>query len=178
MTTLFLSLFLAIFHPTMPKDLTIADVADLIGKIYSENSLLSTPNITRVSEDQKFDYLPFEIDLGTNDPGQFLFLGIEVEEFYLKIDSANRITAIYITINNKDVVQKLTNVMGKYASATGSSFGDDVSLSAYAWDYNGTCVDLQLNAYKLLQEDGGERNNARVIFNNCDMKSFLGGSSE
>lgn len=63
--------------------------------------------------------------------------------------------------------------MGSYKSATGVSFNADNPLSVYAWDYSGMCVDLKLNAYRFQFEEKILKDNATIVFNNCDMYTYL-----
>ena len=174
MMPLFLSLllYLASYDSMIKRDLTINDLMGIVGKPASKNDVLSEADLTGVTEKDIEDFL-FRISHRITDLNGFTFLGLEVEQFYLQLESARRIEVVYITVDNKQVVDKLTAIMGRYSAATGISFHPDNPLSVYSWDYKGMCVELKLNAYNFQLEEKTVKDNATIVFNNCDMYTYL-----
>lgn len=175
MFTLLLSLLLSTSQSDMSKmDLSVNEMFGAIGQQISQNNIFKGVNITNPTDDVVEDYFPFIVDRSLEFPRLFSFFGIEIEQLHFRLNSANQIQAIFIVVDNQDIVERLNNSIGLYKSAMGASIDPDNPPSVYSWIYNGMCVGIELKAYGL--QFGGmpvRKNTALIVFNNCDICSYM-----
>ena len=154
-------------------ELKPSDLIQCLGQNISQQQLFKSSNLIKSTEEDVEDYFPLKINLSFKNPQQFSFLGIKVEEIHLNTDSLNTIVAIFIKVYNHDLVNRMKSAVGNYSIAGGVSLQDDAPPSYYNWDYMGSCIDLSLNAYKLSFIEQIVRDTGLLIFNKCNMSSYM-----
>ncbi|HYE54490.1 MAG TPA: hypothetical protein VD996_06585 [Chitinophagaceae bacterium] len=154
------------------KKLTVDGVMRTIGQPVSGGRYLGA-EVTRVSEEDIERHDGFFMDLTVIRPSQFTFLGLEVQELHLRVDSTQKVAAVYVVVENKDVAEKLNKKIGHYTSAMGFNISDDDPPSIYSWKYNKRCLNMKLHAYSMRAQVEPMPNTAFIIFNNCNARSYF-----
>jgi hypothetical protein len=144
-----------------------------IGQQIGEQTVFSVHDLAAASEHDKEEYFPLKITHSLKQIQRFTFLGIVIEAAYLYVNDEGKIAAIYLLLDNQEVVAKLTLAVGPPAIASGSAVGEDAPLSFYNWDYKTGGINVELNANKLQFVPRIVRDTALVIFFNGNPLSYV-----
>jgi hypothetical protein len=157
-----------------PTELNPADIIQCIGLSFSEQKVLSISDFTDSPNTVEDEYPLMIISKTIKNPKQFRLFGIPVDELHIGLDSADKILAVFVRLENKDLVKKMEKAIGDEYVASAITPGDvEVPPSTYLWDYKEKCVSLKLYTNlrmfitKILPNDG------LVIFSNCEPSSYM-----
>jgi hypothetical protein len=173
----FIVIMFLLTSPSMvhnPTELNAADLIECVGKSFNEQKVFASLSFREPSSKEIEEYAPAIISKTLKTPRQYTLFGIPVDEVHLALDSQKKILAVFIRLDNQDLVKKMKKAIGDEYIAGGTALGEDeVIPHHYEWDYKGGCISLMLNAYgmmrylpKILRDDG------LVTFFNCDPGTY------
>jgi nitric oxide synthase oxygenase domain/subunit len=171
---LIIRLQLSLFMPDTTKQITANQLIGFIGLPMTQQTLFVQGDFTIASTEDKETYFPLMIDYTLQHPERFSLFGITIDELHIKLDEENKIVAVFAKLDNLDLVKKMEKEIGEEYMASGVSVGaDPVADSHFIWDYKRGCVSLDLNANKVQFRPKIVRDYGLIIFNNCDMLSYI-----
>jgi hypothetical protein len=157
---LFLHTFFYMPHNSTPLD--AADLIECVSQSFNSQNLFPLHSFTEPSEKDREEYAPSILSKTLKNPRQYTLFDIPADEIHLALDSNQKITAVFIRLDNQDLVKKMEKAIGDEYIASGSALGEDeVIPHYYQWDYKGGCASLMLRAYgmmryipKIVRDDG------------------------
>ena len=175
-----LNIFISIFFQMTsilvdkPTELNPADLIQCVGQSFNEQKAFPMQVFREPlqSELDKYKYSRMIFSKTVEKPGQFSLFGIPADEIYIAIDSAQTILAVFVVVDNNDLVKKMTAVFGEDYVAVALSNGEEALPSSYLWDYKGKCVTLKLLAYQRVFVTTVRPDNGFVVFFNCEPSSY------
>jgi hypothetical protein len=156
------------------KDLSAERLIECIGQPIMTQIVFLESDLIPSSNKDKEEYFPLMIDYTLSQPNRFSIFGVIIDELHLKVDKDKKIVAIFAKLDNQHLVEKMEKIVGEEYMASGVSVGNEPAANSYFnWDYNGKCVVLNLNAHKVQFKPKIVRDYGLVIFNNCDLLSYI-----
>lgn len=160
--------------PDNPIDLNPADLILCIGQSFHNQNTFSVSDFTDSPGEVKDEYEPRIISKTTKNPKQFTLFGLSVDEIHIGLDSSDKILAIYVRLENQDLVKKMEKAIGdEYVAVGVTPEGLEAPPSTYWWDYKGQCVSLKLYANQRMFIREIPAYDGLVTFFNCDPRSYM-----
>lgn len=116
------------------RELNPSDLMQCLGQSAHSIKLFATDKMGPAANDDIERYFPRKITLSVKNPGRFVIFGITVEEVHLKVSESDIMEAVFVQLDNQELVKKLTKLAGEDYIASGGSPGEDTSFSYYSWD--------------------------------------------
>lgn len=124
-----------------------ADIITLIGEPFPHQKVFQLEDFSLPSTADAEEYFPILINKTLQKPERFSLFTIPINELYMKVDEHNTLVAIFIKLDNEDLVKKMEKAIGDEYMASGTGFSDEpITESHFLWDYKNGCVSLTLNA--------------------------------
>ena len=159
-----------------PTELNPADLIQCVGQSFNEQKVfpMSVLREPLQSERDKYKYSLMILSKAVERPEQFALFGIRADEIYIALDSTKIILAVFVVLDNNDLVKKMAENIGNEYMAMALTPDDEEGVpSNYYWDYKGKCISLKLRAYHKLFVTKIVPDNGFVTFYNCEPSSYL-----
>ena len=162
------------FMRNSSKELNITDLVQCVGIPFDQQKVFDKSGFINPSKSVLDKYILVLIKKSVKNPRQFTLFGIPADEIHFAMNSLNKILAVFVRLDNQDLVKKMEKSIGdKYMAAGASMADEDVPPSYYLWDYKGACVSLSIDAHKRLFVNERLPDDGVIIFFNCDPTSYL-----
>jgi hypothetical protein len=155
------------------KPLDIEQLVRCLGQSIGSVQQLLNEDLVLATQSDIDRYFPYKISYTLRNPSHFSLFNIPVDEAYTLVDDSGKIKAIFFVLNNDSLIEKMNSAIGKWEIASSISFSEDADPSFYRWKYKEGFISVTVNAFKFRFVDKVVRDNAMVIFNNGDMKSYM-----
>jgi hypothetical protein len=154
-------------------ELNPADLIQCVGQSFYEQKAFAVSDFTDpvARED---DYSLMIISKTIKFPKKFRLFGVPLDELNIALDSSDKILAVFVRLENQDLVKKMEKEIGdEYVAVGVTPEGVEAPPSTYGWDYKGKCVSLKLFANQRLFIREIPPDDGLVIFFNCDHRSYM-----
>ena len=160
--------------PDIIHELNSDDLISWIGRTVNDQKMFHTSDFTEASAVDSEAYFPLLISKTLKKPHRFTLFGIVINELHIRLDKQNRVVALFLKLDNQNLVDKMIKAVGDEYMASSVGVGDaPIPDSHYLWDFKGGCVSLNLNANKIQFKPKLVRDDGLIIFSNCDPLSYI-----
>jgi len=157
-----------------PIHLNPADLIQCVGQSFNEQKAFAVADFTEPPSTIEDDYGLVRIRKTLKNAKRFTLFGIPAKEIHLALDSADKILAVFVRLDNKDLVKKMEKAIGDEYMGISVTPGDvEAPPSYYLWDYKGNCVSLTLYANQRMFVTEIPPDDGLVTFFNCDPDSYM-----
>jgi hypothetical protein len=160
--------------PYQTKELNPEHLVGWIEHSFSRQKMFTAADFMNAAKKDEEAYFPLLISKTLKQPNKFTLFGIVVDELHIKLDTTGKVVAVFIVLDNQNLLDKMVENIGNEYMAAGVSVGDtSTPYNYFLWDFKGGCVTLNLNAYKIQFKQKIVRDNGLIIFNNCNPLSYI-----
>lgn len=157
-----------------PIDLNPADLIQCVGQSFNEQKAFSVSDFIDPPGTIEDKYPLTIISKTIKDPKQFTLFGVPVGELHIGLDSTDKILAVFVRLDNQDLVKKMEKAIGdEYLAGGVTPEGVDAPPSTYWWDYKGKCISLRLYANQRMFITEIPPDEGLLTFFNCDPSSYM-----
>lgn len=155
-------------------ELDPADLIQCVGQSFHEQKAFSVSDFKDPVSTIEDDYTLIIISKTIKHPKRFRLFGVAVKELNIALDSADKILAVFVRLQNQGLVKRMEKAIGDEYIASGvTPEGIDAPPSTYWWDYKGNCVSLKLYANQRMFITETLPDDGLVTFFNCDPRSYM-----